>query len=148
MMPAARLAMALAAGALLAGATPPHNGQVAVTVTDLRSTKGVVHACMTTSPKAFLKCEQDPASYRATVPAGKRVELLFDDVKPGRYAVAVLHDENDNGKADRVMGMMPKEGFGFSRDAPVRMGPPKFGDAAFDYAGEARVLTIRMRYMF
>ncbi len=43
--------------------------------------------------------------------------------------------------------MMPKEGFGFSRDAKVQMAPPKFEDAAFDYTGEAKVLTIRMRYM-
>ncbi|MEL6530372.1 MAG: DUF2141 domain-containing protein, partial [Pseudomonadota bacterium] len=24
-------------------------------------------------------------------------------------------DENDNGKADRTLGMIPKEGYGFSR---------------------------------
>jgi uncharacterized protein (DUF2141 family) len=81
------------------------------------------------------------------VPAGKQVQFFFNDVKPGRYAIALLHDENDNGKADRALGMMPKEGFGFSRDAPVRMGPPSFDSAAFDYAGEAKAVTIRMRYM-
>ena len=68
-------------------------------------------------------------------------------MKPGRYAIALLHDENSNGKADRVLGMMPKEGFGFSRDAPVRMGPPKFRDAAFDMGTSDRELTIKMRYL-
>ena len=61
--------------------------------------------------------------------------------------MALLHDENGNGKADRALGMMPKEGFGFSRDAKVRMGPPSFDSAAFDYSGDARVLRIKMRYM-
>ncbi len=133
--------------ATLVGAAPPKAGEVAVTVTSLRSAKGVVRACMTTNPKIFPKCREDPASYRVVVPAAERVELLFTGVKPGRYAVALLHDENGNGKADRSMGMMPKEGFGFSRDAKVQMGPPSFTSAAFDFAGSGTTLTIRMRYM-
>lgn len=140
--------LALAASAaLLGGAAPPKPGEIAVTITDLRSAKGVVRACMTTNPKIFPRCREDPASHRLVVPAGTRVELMFTNVKPGRYAIALLHDENNNGKADRALGMMPKEGFGFSRDAKVQMGPPKFGDAVFDYKGDAAVLTIRMRYM-
>ena len=42
---------------------------------------------------------------------------------------------------------MTHEGFGFSRDAPVKMGPPKFDEAAFDYVGDAKALTVRMRYL-
>ncbi|MEO0698152.1 MAG: DUF2141 domain-containing protein [Pseudomonadota bacterium] len=70
----------------------------------------------------------------------------FSDVEPGDYAVALLHDENNDGKANRALGMMPKEGYGFSRDAKVRMGPPKFGDAVFEHVGEDQELTIKMRY--
>ena len=43
--------------------------------------------------------------------------------------------------------MMPKEGFGFSRDAKVRMGPPSFQDAVFPVGAANEKLTIRMRYM-
>lgn len=143
------LAMGLVAAAtLLSGAAPPQLGQIAVTVTELRSAKGVVRACMTTNPDIFPRCREDPASYRTVVPAGERVEFFFTNVKPGRYAIALLHDENGNGKADRaLLGMMPKEGFGFSRDAKVQMGPPSFDSAAFDYSGEAGVQVIRMRYL-
>ena len=81
------------------------------------------------------------------VPAGRSVTLEFEGVRPGRYAIALLHDENGNGKADRALSLMPREGYGFSRDAPVRMGPPSFEQAAFE-VGPARVSqTIRMRYM-
>ena len=138
----------IAAAMPLAASEPPKQGEIAVTITDLRSTKGVVRACMTTNPAIFPRCREDPASYRLVVPAGDKVELMFRNVKPGRYAIALLHDENDNGKADRALGMMPKEGFGFSRDAPVKMAPPKFEAAAFEFTGKAKVLNIRMRYMF
>ena len=46
-----------------------------------------------------------------------------------------------------TLGFIPREGFGFSRDAPVRMGPPKFAQAAFTLAGEDESQSIRMRYL-
>lgn len=131
---------------MLGGAAPAR--EVTVRVTDLRSSQGVVRACMTTDEARFPKCAGDPNSHRQVVPASEgSITLSFKGVTPGRYAIALLHDENGNGKADRALGMMPKEGFGFSRDAPVRMAPPKFADAVFPVAGSDLSLTIRMRYM-
>ena len=137
------------AAALLGGATGADEGtEVTVTISDIRNGKGVVRACMTTSEKRFPKCRGDAASHRTVVDADEgTITLTFSGVKPGRYAIALLHDENDNGKADRALGMMPKEGFGFSRDAKVRMGPPKFRDAVFEVADKPRTLKVKMRYM-
>lgn len=141
-------ALALAAGTLatLTGASDP-GVKVTVTVSEIRSTKGVVRACMTTDPKKFPRCRGVPGAHSAVVPAKGAVTLTFTGVQPGNYAIALLHDENENGKADRAMGMMPKEGFGFSRDAKVRMGPPKFGEAVFAVGSEPVSQAIRMRYM-
>ena len=141
------LALAGMAAGLVAAAAPAQAGEVVITVTDLRSTKGVVRACMTTRADVFPKCAKDPNAHRTVVPAGKVVEIRFTGVKPGQYAIALLHDENNNGKADRALGMMPKEGFGFSRDAPVRMAPPKYADAVFPVESRDLSLTIKMRYM-
>jgi uncharacterized protein (DUF2141 family) len=140
-------AIGLCLSAPMLSAAAPASGEVVIDVTNLRSAKGVVRACMTTNPKIFPRCRKDPNSHRAVVKAGSAGKLVFKGVKPGRYAVALLHDENGNGKADRALSMIPKEGFGFSRDAKVRMGPPSFKSAAFDYAGEGTMLTIKMRYM-
>ena len=137
------LSFAAASAAL---ATPAAAGEVVITITDLRSTEGVVRACMTTQKKIFPKCRKDPASHRTVVDASDSVTIRFTDVEPGTYAVALLHDENNDGKANRALGMMPKEGYGFSRDAKVRMGPPKFKDAVFEHTGEDQTLTIKMRY--
>ena len=139
----AGLALAAASAAI---ATPAAAGEVVITITDLRYTEGVVRACMTTQEKIFPKCRKDPASHRTVVDAGDSVTIRFTDVEPGTYAVALLHDENNDGKANRALGMMPKEGYGFSRDAKVRMGPPKFKDAVFEHTGEDQALTIKMRY--
>lgn len=143
-----RGAAVLAVLALAPGlaAAPAQAGEVVITVTDLRSNKGVIRACMTTRADIFPKCIKDPTAHRTVVPANGKLEIRFPGVKPGNYAIALLHDENDNGKADRAMGMMPKEGYGFSRDAPVRMAPPKFADAVFAQGEGTSRVTIRMRY--
>ncbi|MFM7376703.1 MAG: DUF2141 domain-containing protein [Erythrobacter sp.] len=143
-----RLARALALAGFaggLAAAAPAQAGEVVITVTDVRSTKGVIRACMTTRKDIFPKCVNDPAAHRTVVPATTK-EIRFTGVKPGAYGIALLHDENNNGKADRAMGMMPKEGYGFSRDAPVRMAPPKFTDAVLQIGEGTQRLTIKMRY--
>jgi uncharacterized protein (DUF2141 family) len=139
-------ALALAGLSATLAAAPAEAGEIVITVTDVRSAKGVVRACMTTREDIFPKCIKDPAAHRTVVSANGKVEIRFTGVKPGKYAIALLHDENDNGKADRAMGMMPKEGYGFSRDAPVKMGPPKFGDAAFTLGEGTSRTTIKMRY--
>lgn len=136
------------------GAAPQVDGasatgaKVTVAITDLRNAHGVVRACMTRDPARFPKCRGDANAYSAVVDArGGAVTVSFAGVPPGRYAVALLHDENGNGKADRALGMMPREGFGFSRDAKVQMGPPVFDDAAVRIDDAPRTLTIKMRYM-
>lgn len=139
------LILAAGGGLLLPAATP--TGDVAITASGIRSEKGVVRACMTADPVRFPRCTNDAASYRLSVPANGTVRLTFRNVTPGRYAIALLHDENANGKADRALSMIPKEGFGFSRDAPVKMGPPKFDAAAFKVTGGDVSQAIHMRYM-
>jgi uncharacterized protein (DUF2141 family) len=139
-------ALALAGGASLLTAAPALAGDVVITITDVRSSKGVVRACMTIRADIFPKCIKDTGAHRTVVPAGKTVEIRFTGVKPGEYAIALLHDENDNGKADRALGMMPKEGYGFSRDAPVKMAPPKFKDAVMTVGEGTSRVTIKMRY--
>lgn len=146
--PRALAALGLTAGGALLSAAAEPGAAVRVTVTDLRSSKGLVQACLTADPRAFPDCSRDKAAHTLTVPAAEGVVLDFGRVAPGRYAISLLHDENGNGRADKSLGLIPKEGFGFSRDAPVRMGPPKFAAAAFDVDDEPVAHTIRMRYLF
>jgi uncharacterized protein (DUF2141 family) len=51
-------------------------------------------------------------------------------LKTGRYAIAVFHDTNGNGKLDRNWFSYPTEPFGFSNGASASFGPPSFGSAS------------------
>lgn len=129
----------------LVGAVQPST-DVSATVTGLRSAKGHILACLTMRPDTFPNCQNDPAAKRLIVPATAPA-LDFGKVTAGRYAIALIHDENANGKLDKRL-MIPREGFGFSHDAPVMMGPPRFDSAAFPVSGFDEHLTIKMRYLF
>lgn len=130
-----------------AGAEAATGSEVTVTITDLRNSKGVVRACMTNDPERFPRCRDDAQSYRLVVSASEAGTLRFRNVAPGTYAIALLHDENGNGKADRALSMIPREGFGFSRDAAVNLGPPSFGDAAITVGTANQRQAIKMRYL-
>lgn len=143
----APLAAPLLANTETARTEPTGHARVVITITDLRNDKGVVRACMTPNVSRFPRCQGDANSFRVVVPAGEAGRIDFGPVPPGTYAIALLHDENNNGKADRALGMMPREGFGFSRDARVVMAPPKFADAAFEVGTAPINQRIKMRYM-
>ena len=81
----------------------------------------------------------------ALVPARAGVmTVTVPDVPPGVYGALAHHDANGNGKIDKDLLGRPTEGIGFSRDAPIWFGPPKFADAAFRLAGEPVVLEISL----
>ncbi len=60
-----------------------------------------------------------------------QVSVTFSNVAPGHYAVQVHHDQNGNGKMDFSFFGLPKEPYGFSRDAKPMLAPPKFESASF-----------------
>jgi len=80
------------------------------------------------------------AQWRIAEPGMLR--FAFPGLKPGRYAVAVYHDENDNGELDANILGMPTEGFGFSNDAKGFAGPPDFEAAAVEVSGEASAAPV------
>ncbi len=65
---------------------------------------------------------------------------------PGVYAIAVYHDANGDQDFNRNAVGMPAEGFGFSNDAPTRVGLPSFDKVRFRAKAGETTLTIRMRY--
>jgi uncharacterized protein (DUF2141 family) len=70
----------------------------------------------------------------------------FADIAPGTFALAVIHDENRDGKlATNVIGI-PKEGYGFSNDAKGSLGAPSFEAASFLYNGQSLHMTIALQY--
>lgn len=138
-----RLGLAIAAMALLPGAMPVSD--LSLDVTKLRSTRGMIRVCLTAIPANFPSCTDDAKAVTRSIPATTH-DISFDGLPRGDYAIAVIHDENGNGKLDTFAGI-PREGFGFSRNPVITFGPPSFKAARFTVSGDADAQQVKMLYL-
>ena len=72
--------------------------------------------------------------------------MVLGDLDPGTYVLALLHDENENSKLDTML-KIPKEGFGFSRNPAIRMGPPTYEQVKFTIAPGHNEQAVRLKYI-
>ena len=70
---------------------------------------------------------------------------VFSSLPPGRYAVIVFQDSNRDGRIDKNILGIPKEAYGFSRNASGFLGPPSFEDAAIDVSDGGLSIQIDMQ---
>jgi uncharacterized protein (DUF2141 family) len=129
---------------MLGGAS--NSASLQITVAQLRNDRGLVRICLSSHPRIFLRCESDGNARKLSVPVNQAADVRIDDLVPGTYALSVIHDENANGELDKFL-FIPKEGFCFSRNPPVRMGPPDFDEVEFSIAGGASQQTVTIRYL-
>lgn len=109
---------------------------------------GTIGCAAFTSAEGF-PGQVDKAVGIAAVPAAEAEEgkltCRFPDLGPGRYAISVRHDVNDNGKLDTTLVGFPKEPFGFSRNAPLRtFGPPKFDDVVITIPDASKPVPVTL----
>lgn len=139
------LFLPLAALASIA-ASPPPSAELDIAISGLRNQSGEVMLCLTQRENSqYLDCASDPARITRVVSSVESGSIRIAAMAPGRYSLLVIHDENRNGKLDTMLGM-PREGFGFSRNPALRMGPPRYGDVNFAVAGPSRQ-AVKLKYL-
>ena len=131
----------MSAIALLAAAAPA--ASISVEVANVRNDRGVV--VVDICPKDRFLGDGCPYHGEAKAQAGMTT-VVIDNVPAGEYAAQAFHDENGNGEVDRALFGIPKEGVGFSRDARIRLSPPKWRDAVFDHQAKPETIKFHMRY--
>lgn len=114
------------------------NYTLTVSVDNVLNDKGHVLVGLHTED-TFMKTKATKNA-KAEIKDGK-ISVTFEDIAPGKYAVMVLHDENDNERMDMELNGMPKESYGMSNN-PMLYGPPTFADAKFELT-ENTVMNIR-----
>jgi len=118
-----------------------------VKVLNIRNSSGTVDCALFESPGGFPR-EFLLSATNVMIIKVRRTEARcdFEDIPPGTYALAVIHDENMNGKLDTNWVGIPKEGYGFSNDVKALLGVPPFSAASFQYDGGTLDLTISLHY--
>jgi uncharacterized protein (DUF2141 family) len=135
----------IAALLVMAGAAAgaPSGAPVVVQVANVRNTRGRVEVALCPKDKFLAKS----CPYEGSAPAHPgTVTVVIEHVPPGEWAVQAFHDENGNKEIDQGLFGIPKEGVGFSRDAHIVLGPPKWRDAVFTHGAERQVIGFKLRY--
>ena len=124
----------------------PGGGAVKLTAqaTGVRSPRGeVAFTVYPDNKRRFLAKGGKLLRVRAPARAGATSACFW--LPPGHYAVATYHDENGDRDFNRTL-WMPKEGFGFSNDAPTSTGLPSFASARFQLPPGGKAIRMTTRY--
>jgi uncharacterized protein (DUF2141 family) len=128
---AGRPAPAPPAAAAASAPARPARSIVTVRIQGLRDDRGTIFVALYDNPRAFADKKRHRVGSTLR-PQNRSAVVVFDNVSPGKYAVAFFQDLNGNQKLDTNLFGVPTEGFGFSKDAMGKLGPPTFEAAALD----------------
>ncbi|MDF0714583.1 DUF2141 domain-containing protein [Muricauda sp. 334s03] len=103
---------------------------LSIQVNNVQSTNGKVNVAVYDSDESFLSFDHVLKTDSVAANEGS-VVLSIPDLPAGEYALAVFHDENDNGKLDTNWLGIPKEKVAFSKGKMKTFGPPKFRECTF-----------------
>lgn len=131
----------------LAMAQSPCPG-IHVKILNIRNSTGTVDCALFDSPMGFpIEFLRSATNVMVIKIRKSKAQCDFENIPPGSYALAVIHDENMNGKLDTNWLGIPTEGYGFSNGAVATMhGAPSFASASFPYDGRRLDMTISLHY--
>lgn len=124
-----------------------HTYSLVVDVSGLRNSKGILQVALYNKEGSIP--DEHYRNYfrlvRKEINDGS-AKLIFTDLPEGKYAVSVLHDENNNGKIDKGL-ILPEEGIGFSNYESIGLrSKPSFGKASFDLSADKSII-VKIIYM-
>jgi uncharacterized protein (DUF2141 family) len=124
----------------------PAQVRLQVSVSDMRSSDGnITITIYPDDPPHFLDGKYKLA--RQIVPVKSPVtRVCFAVAAPGFYAVALFHDENNNHHLDTTLLGIPSEGYGFSQNPKLFLGPPKFSQVRVAAHPGDNPVAIQMKY--
>lgn len=139
-----RLAHALCLAALALPVLPASAAELAVHIDGIAAS-GAVHVFVYTKAEGFPK--EEAAALHTSYPVEDKtltaLDVKIDAPDADEYALVAYQDLDGNGRMNRLLGMIPQEPYGLSRN-PKLFGKPKFSEAAFTpKAGEVVVIHLK-----
>lgn len=122
----------------------PNSRQV-LEISNLDKIKGKLYIGWYKSADEFRKSDKAILQKIVEVEGKEVVEVTFENVPPGTYAVAIFLDKNDNGKIDTNMFGIPKEKYGFSNNKYPLTRAATFEESAFWVGENEQKISIKLK---
>ena len=141
----AALALPSAALAIPLDCSGATANKLSVNVTGVKASSGQVTVTLyVNDAKRFLSKGGAYGIVRAAAKAGTTT-VCVSIPSPGRYALAVYHDVDGDGRLDRNVIGLPAEPFALSNNPPAKMAMPKIGPSLFTAGEGTTSVTVRLQ---
>jgi uncharacterized protein (DUF2141 family) len=134
----------LAVSLLMAISVRSQSINIVVSLTNVSSNNGTVKVYFFTDADAFPTKLSGAVKVVSVKAAKGSIQIPVEGLASGNYAIAIHHDENNDGKINTNFIGIPKEPMGVSNGAVGKMGPPKFKDAVMNLRKNGEVINIKM----
>ena len=115
-----------------------------VTVKGINSSKGLIEFALYKNPDVFTQAGKTHRLARVNAQKGE-VSFVFSDLDPGKYAIVVYHDENQNKICDKNFFGIPTEAYAFSNNVRPKLTVPSFEDCSVQLQ-QNKSINIQMVY--
>lgn len=123
-----------------------NSSTLVVQIEGLKSQNGTLLLAIYNNKEDFPSNASKAYSKKVLKISNNVVQTELKNVPFGWYAIAVLHDENNNQSMDKNMIGIPKEGYGMSNNAHKSLGIPSWDDAKIRVENERCTARIRLKY--
>lgn len=122
-------------------------GSIEITVSNIRNDNGWVLVSIFNQQEGFPS--DSTKAYKTLKLEAKHPTISFNikNLKPGEYAIALVHDENQNLVLDYNLVGAPVEGYAAS-GSNRRFSAPRFQSSKFRVRNEPVKMEIKMNYLF
>lgn len=117
-----------------------------VTISNVSNDEGFILVTLFNSPDGFPDQSKMAFKNKKVKSEANRTKVVFENIPHGTYAIAVLHDQNDNGKLDKNMLGIPTEGYGSSNNQKKLFRAPNFDECKFKVDKNSVTNTITLNY--
>ena len=121
-------------------------GKIELVINKINNNKGVIRIGMYNNDAGYPDTPATGFTYAKDTLQNGLLRVSIPVSQLGTYAFSVLDDENNNGKMDYIIGIIPKEGFGFSNNPKITIKSPSFTETAFRFEGRTIKVEISMIY--
>ncbi len=122
-------------------------GLIEVVFRGLRNSVGRISCYLFHGKDGFPENKEKTVAVQSVPIIDKQAKVVFSNLPPGEYAIAILHDENENKAMDYNFIGIPKEGWAFSNLPSGVFRKPKFEECAFKLDCRKKTVVVDMTYM-
>lgn len=99
-------------------------------IKNLKSENGSIRIAIWDQAQGFPK-DYTTSIEQVSIAATKDAQITLKNLKTARYAIAVFHDANNDEDLNTNRLGIPSEGFGFSNNPRIILGPPTYRKCNF-----------------